>query len=89
MTSIILTSAANVNRLIILIELAEEDFSNQSKGTTSSNQNVLEEEEQHFTNNHFLFPFENYSNETILSYHLNDISSVHIEIITPPPLGSR
>lgn len=61
----------------------EESSQRQSKST---NQNVLEEEEQHGTESYISLPIEiNVENE-FFSFQVSKMSLVHIEVITPPPL---
>lgn len=84
LSSITITSLSNINKLIVVTELAEEETSrNKSK---SSNQNLLEEEEQHGIVSCLLLPVELDFKSLSFSFYDLKMSLIHIEIITPPPL---
>lgn len=79
LTSIVLTSVANFDKFIEPIELTEED--------NSSNPNLLEEEEEHFSTTICMDTFFIKTGELKDLCSAEKIAAVFIEIVAPPPLG--
>lgn len=84
LTSILVTSVSNINKFIDDFEITEQETSRSKSKPT--NQNILEEEEQHFNRNYVLLPIEVNVENVLFSFQASKMSLVHIEIITPPPL---
>ncbi len=86
LSSIVLTSICNVKKFIISTELADEEETRSKNRSNSNTLNLSEEEEHHSTEIYRLFP--NFKKSISLNlFYLNSyISSVYIDIITPPPL---
>ena len=81
---ILLTSISNIDRFIVSIELTEEDISNKTK---TNNPNLIEEEEEkQFLINYVWDDFVLNSVELKDFCSTEKITSIFIEIITPPPL---
>lgn len=86
LTSIVLISFSNINKLVISIEYSEEDDNSTQKRSNSNSQNIIEEEEQSINELYHLFPYSRNIKTIKLFYLTKQLSSVYLDIVTQPPL---
>lgn len=86
LSSIMLTSICNIKKLIISIELSEEDETKSKNRSNSNTLNLTEEEEHHTNETFFLSPNLKKIKKLKLFYLTKQLSLVFLDILTPPPL---